>query len=315
MNNLSISEKAFNLLNGVVCLYKPAGVPLKGCRHSLLLKLCQDLNASGVRSPEKRVFISGDTTKQLRIKVKPSYADDVLVVGPRFQSEDFKCIWTTHLGMRVSGVCIMGLNQGTKMARNLQNNYPIRTYHLHGQLGLMTKNMHIDGQVVEKGRFDFIKRENFDKLMSTIQASNQKKMFQLAQVDTQSQMAYDLAIKGLIRPVSNKEPLIYGIKCISLELPHFIVEVNIINEYENYLLSLVHEIGLKLRCSAACTAIRCIRYSSFTIDQALLMKHWNLQFVLDNIRECNSVYAKMRKLPSFITEESYFENKANQMNI
>lgn len=72
----------------------------------------------------------------------------------------------------------MGLNNGTKMAHNLQHNYPIRTYHLHGQLGIMTKNMHIDGQVIEKGRFDFVRRENFDKLMSTIQASNQKKMFE-----------------------------------------------------------------------------------------------------------------------------------------
>lgn len=44
----------------------------------------------------------------------------------------------------------MGLNQGTNMARNLQNNYPIRTYHLYGQLGITTKNMHIDGQVIEK---------------------------------------------------------------------------------------------------------------------------------------------------------------------
>jgi len=73
---------------------------------------------------------------------------------------------------------VIGLNKGTKMARNLQNNYPLRTYHLHGQLGIMTKNMYIDGQVVEKGRFDFVKRENVDKLMSTIQASNQKKMFE-----------------------------------------------------------------------------------------------------------------------------------------
>lgn len=72
----------------------------------------------------------------------------------------------------------MGLNKGTKMVRNLQENYPLRTYHLHGKLGIMTKNMHIDGQVIEKGRFDFVKRENIDKLMSTIQASNQKKMFE-----------------------------------------------------------------------------------------------------------------------------------------
>lgn len=73
---------------------------------------------------------------------------------------------------------VIGLNKGTKMVRNLQNNYPLRTYHLHGRLGTMTNNMHIDSKVVEKGRYDFIKRENVDKLMSTIQASNQKKMFQ-----------------------------------------------------------------------------------------------------------------------------------------
>jgi len=158
------------------------------------------LNALGVRPPENRVVITGDTTKDLQVKVEPSFADNVLVVGPRYQSEDIKCIWTTHLGMRVSGVCgmatllsdvlinfvnylilffqVMGVNKGTKMVRNLQTNYPLRTYHLHGKLGIMTKNMYIDGQVIEKGRYDFVKRENVDKLMSTIQASNQKKMFE-----------------------------------------------------------------------------------------------------------------------------------------
>jgi len=38
------------------------------------------------------------------------------------------------------------------------------------------------------------------------------------------------------------------------------------------------------------------------------MKHWNLQFVLENMRECNSSYKKMSELPSFITEQSYFES-------
>lgn len=66
-----------------------------------------DLNGLDGRSPETRVVITGDTTNKLQVKVEPSYADNVLVVGPRYQSEDFKCIWTTHLGMRVSGVCGM----------------------------------------------------------------------------------------------------------------------------------------------------------------------------------------------------------------
>lgn len=66
-----------------------------------------DLNSLDVRPPESRVVISGDTTRELCVKIEPSYADNVLVVGPRYQSEDIKCIWTTHLGKRVSGVCGM----------------------------------------------------------------------------------------------------------------------------------------------------------------------------------------------------------------
>lgn len=65
------------------------------------------MNALDGRSPESRVVITGDTTSKLEVTVQPSYADNVLVVGPRYQNEDFKCIWTTHLGMRVSGVCGM----------------------------------------------------------------------------------------------------------------------------------------------------------------------------------------------------------------
>lgn len=60
-----------------------------------------------VRPPENRVVIFGDTTKSLEVKLEPSYADNVLVVGPRYQGGDLKCIWTTYLGMRVSGVCSM----------------------------------------------------------------------------------------------------------------------------------------------------------------------------------------------------------------
>lgn len=48
-------------------------------------------------------------------------------------------------------------------------------------------------------------------------------MIRLAKVDTQTQTAYDLASQGLIRPECTKESLIYGIKCIKLELPNFVI--------------------------------------------------------------------------------------------
>jgi len=74
---------------------------------SMYYNIIIELNLCGVRSPENRVVISGDTTKELNVKVETNYADNVLVVGPRYQTQDIKCIWTTHLGKRVSGVCGM----------------------------------------------------------------------------------------------------------------------------------------------------------------------------------------------------------------
>lgn len=37
----------------------------------------------------------------------------------------------------------------------------------------------------------------------------------------QSQLAYDLAVKGPIRPINSKTPILYGINCISFDGPEF----------------------------------------------------------------------------------------------
>lgn len=60
-------------------------------------------------------------------------------------------------------------------------------------------------------------------MMIQLKIFNYTLTFRLAGLDTQTQTAYELASKGLIRPASSKTPLIYGIKCISLELPNFII--------------------------------------------------------------------------------------------
>lgn len=40
----------------------------------------------------------------MSVKVVPNYADDPLVVGPRYQHEDFRCSYAGHLGLFSSGV-------------------------------------------------------------------------------------------------------------------------------------------------------------------------------------------------------------------
>jgi len=42
-------------------------------------------------------------------------------------------------------------------------------------------------------------------------------------VDIQSQTAYELAVKGLIKPANSKIPLLYGIKCIHFQPPDFTI--------------------------------------------------------------------------------------------
>lgn len=66
-----------------------------------------DLNALPDRPQEKRVEIMGPTNAPMHVMVSPNFADDPLVVGPRYQHDDFKCNYSTHLGLFSSGVCRM----------------------------------------------------------------------------------------------------------------------------------------------------------------------------------------------------------------
>lgn len=111
----------------------------------------------------------------------------------------------------------------------------------------------------------------------------------LCGVDMQSQTAYEMAIKGPLRPVHSKIPIIYGIKCVHFENQEFTLEIQCVNEYEKYLQTLIHEIGMKLHSSAHCTGIQCIRHSYFTLDDCLLRKHWNLQHIITNIEKCRTI--------------------------
>lgn len=48
-------------------------------------------------------------------------------------------------------------------------------------------------------------------------------MFDLCGVDIQTQAAYDLAVQGPLRPSSSNVPLIYSMRCIEFQKPHFTI--------------------------------------------------------------------------------------------
>ncbi|KAF7241114.1 Mitochondrial mRNA pseudouridine synthase Trub2 [Varanus komodoensis] len=102
-----------------------------------------------------------------------------------------------------------------------------------------------------------------------------------ANIDLKTQEAYELAVKGLIRPMEKSPPLITAVRCLQFAPPEFQLEIHCLHETQQYLRKIVHEIGLELKSSAVCTQVRRIRDGVFVLDDALLRTEWDL----DNIRK------------------------------
>lgn len=77
---------------------------------------------------------------------------------------------------------------------------------------------------------------------------------------------------------------------------HLFSEIQCVNEYELYLKTLIHEIGMQLKSSAHCTGIQCIRHSYFNLDNALLSKHWTIEHIIKNMDESSKIIDENEQL-------------------
>lgn len=131
-----------------------------------------------VRQPIKHVYIKGDTTKKMNVVAHQSYADHPLVVGPRYQPQDFKLTSANYLSKDMSGLMVCGINDGTKLVHKLKNSKSPTSYRVKGLLGQATDTCFITGRIVEKSTYKYIKRNAIDKICASMQAAHQKKMFE-----------------------------------------------------------------------------------------------------------------------------------------
>ena len=118
---------------------------------------------------------------------------------------------------------VLGINGGLKTSNRLRDNRPVRAYHLTGRFGRSTESHFNDSPVTARATYDHIGNDKINGLVSSMQASHQKKMYEMCGVDLQSQAAYDLAVQGPIRPMVTNIPLIYGIRCIEFKRPYFTI--------------------------------------------------------------------------------------------
>lgn len=82
-----------------------------------------------------------------------------------------------------------------------------------------------------------------------------------------------------------------------------------VNENEDYLLNLVHEVGYRIKNLAITTAVHCIRHSYFSLENAILKKHWSLQNILDNLNHCNDILKLNKEFSIYLQQKQEEEKK------
>ncbi|CAL7947807.1 unnamed protein product [Xylocopa violacea] len=292
---------AYKALNGVFLVYKPPQIKFNKMRETIIQNLCTDLNAMEGRPQMKYVAIEGPTNKQRKVIIRDSFADHILVIGPRYQPEDFRLSATNIMHSDVSGILVCGINDGNRWIHRMRESRCLRFYIVKGQLGQATDNYFYTGKIVEKATYAHVRRGHLDKLCSSMQSSHQRKMFEICGVDIQSQAAYELALKGPIRPLDRNIPMVYVIKCIDFSPPEFTLEIVCTNEYDMYLKTIIHELGMQLRSCATCTQICCTQDGLFHKKYALLSKHWTLKEIVNSIKMCREM---IEQNPNILNQEN-----------
>ncbi|XP_034247503.1 mitochondrial mRNA pseudouridine synthase Trub2 [Thrips palmi] len=283
-----VASKYWRNLHGLLCLFKPSGLSTSILSFSLKHTISKGLNKMKVRQPRK--IVQYDASYGIPMEtIETDYSDHPLIIGPRYQITDIRLHLPDYLGLFSSGVYVLGLNGGTKAARDLESSKPLKVYHVSGQLGIATDNCWKTGKKIQRAPFSKIYRPHIDKALAAMQASHQRHMYTNAGVDVQSQEAYDLAVQGLLRPESEYFPIIYGMRCVHFERPFFTIEIACTNEQEAYLLNLIYTVGLKVKSVAMCTSIKCIRYGPFTLEHSLLQHSWNVEQLAANVELCNKI--------------------------
>ncbi|NWY39703.1 TRUB2 synthase, partial [Sylvia atricapilla] len=248
------------------------------------------LNAAPGRAPRQQVrFLpasapGGGGAVGLVAARLPVLADHPLVRGPRFKK--LKIGAGHRLDVKASGVFVLGIGHGNKLLTDRYNCHLTRVYTVGGLFGKATDDFSDTGNLVEKTTFDHITREKLERILAVIQGTNQKALLMYSNIDMKTQEAYELAVKGLIRPMGKSPPIITAVRCLQFALPEFQLEIHCLHETQQYLRKMVHEIGLELKSSAVCTQVRRIRDGVFTVDDALPRTQWNLQSIQEAIQSC-----------------------------
>lgn len=87
-------------------------------------------------------------------------------------------------------------------------------------------------------------------------------------------------------------------------------EVQCLNETQKYLRKLVHEIGLELRSTAVCKAVRRTRDGCFTLQDTITRNHWTVSHIMGAIQQYHSI---KKKNPTHETQTQDYSRKSDNV--
>ena len=291
------SARAWQCLKGILCVYKPSGYSVNTLVHTLERHLIGELNVLYRQELVTDLELQSSKNKAAAAAVAAAenlpaprrssllltdYSRHPNVIGPGFQTADLKTRLIHVLSHRASGLVLCGINQN-QQAQALIRARLLCTYRVRCHFGMATDSGFTDGKILEKVQNPHLKRHSLDKALANIQSFHQRAAFQAAKVDVTSQRAYELAIRGPLRPQDPLQPLVFNLKCLQFDPPHLELEVTCIHESAEFLAGLVNELGNKLRTASCIESLRCVRYGFFGLEHALLVQQTRLQPVLDHL--------------------------------
>uniref|UniRef100_A0A5S6R5H8 TruB_N domain-containing protein n=1 Tax=Trichuris muris TaxID=70415 RepID=A0A5S6R5H8_TRIMR len=287
------ASEAWRLLNGVCSLYKPSETTIEGMTKLLVNTLSKELNEMDnvpLKLYRRPVFREDPKTAELKIVdyvPQIDYTDHPLVIGKRYLPIDFNVQCIQRLGYFTSGICMFGINDGCDlMVPKIKKSRFVHAYRVTGLFGRATLDQTVRSKIVEKATYGHVTKARMDAVLAKLEAENAKAAFSFAGVDMQSQRAFELATRGLVRPREDSSAIFYRLKCLQLRGPFFTLEVQCINESDDCLKTLIHELGLSMKTVASCVSIKKVRDGPFDLDLCLLDKHWNLENIINNIGAC-----------------------------
>ena len=332
---LTHSNEAWKLLRGLVCLYKPPGYPASSLYGMLKNKITQDLNCMErtVYSDENLlpdpgefgleearqplVLMSSRGTEIVSSHHIQDYSTHPSVLGHGFHHSDHKVYGVNILGDKSSGVCLIGLNDGgVSLARAVKRARLMSTYHIKGEFGRATRTGWYDGKTAKCEGWKYIRKRThlLEQLLVNISSAHQSRVWEVAEVGVDTQEAYELACKGPVRPKMISESLVYNISLLEAELPHFTLEVQVVegsgDQDQGHLVRLVEELAIKCRTVASVHSVRCAALGPWTAHNALLFKHIDLQNVLNNISDNRKIHREFLAKPGNLYSPNIMEKKS-----